>query len=171
MMKIGYTVDNIFDPDHEDFYMLCFHIHTWMKIVCVVLGLLVILGTVELILFEVIDFINVAAIVGVYLTYICMLVGIFAWKNYYKLLNIYLFYMGIRIITEFGFLGEVISAAVIASKRKSDLVNGEAFEKQALYSLYDAVLAAISMFAFIWSFFIVYIEYKYLKGKVYNGLT
>ena len=40
----------------------------------------------------------------------------------------------------------------------------------ASYDLFDALLAAIFLVTYVFGVFILYIEYKYLKGRVENGL-
>uniref|UniRef100_A0AC34RCY2 Uncharacterized protein n=1 Tax=Panagrolaimus sp. JU765 TaxID=591449 RepID=A0AC34RCY2_9BILA len=44
LMKIGYTLDGSFDPDHEDFQFCCCHIHTAMKVVLILMGIVEVFG-------------------------------------------------------------------------------------------------------------------------------
>ncbi|KAE9546356.1 hypothetical protein FO519_010432 [Halicephalobus sp. NKZ332] len=129
MLKIGYTIDNTFDPDHEDFYMLCFHIHKWMIFICILGGLLVIESFVRSVIDKTLGSVNIIITVTDVIAYSCMIIGFIFWRKFYTLLNIYLFYMGVWIFFEFGFLGEVTVAAIIASNRKSNMVNGKEFER------------------------------------------
>ncbi|KAE9548974.1 hypothetical protein FO519_007823 [Halicephalobus sp. NKZ332] len=118
-----------------------------------------------------INLLNIVALIFGYFCYGCMLVGVFFWRRFYKLLNVYIFYMGVWVVLNFGYLGQLIIVTVMEVQRGSDPVNGQSFKKKAIEGLYAAVMSALLLFIYILGIFIVYIEYKYLKGRVENGIT
>ena len=100
----------------------------WMKFICISFVLVLIAESVEYILVGPFDIVNIIGLIVSYFSFICLMIGMFAWRRFYKLLNIYFFYTAIRISIELGFLGELTIATIIATNKKSDPVRGQFFE-------------------------------------------
>ncbi|KAE9548973.1 hypothetical protein FO519_007822 [Halicephalobus sp. NKZ332] len=128
MLEIGYTLDGLFDPDHEDFYIFCLHVHKWIKVVGITFTIIVLISSIQCFFMDSINVLDIVALVAGYFTFGCMLVGTFFWKKFYKLLNVYLFYTTGWILIDFGVLGETIAATIIEVQRGSDPVDGQLFK-------------------------------------------
>ena len=157
-----------------------------MKLICVLFILIVIGESIEYFILGPFDIVHIAGLIFGYCAFGCLMIGIFMWRKFYKLLNIYLFYTTFRVCIEFGFLVELTVATIIEINRKSDPDRGQFFESTfyflwrnifnlnitdaAIHSLFNALLAAVFLFTYILGVFVLYIEYKYLKGRIENGL-
>ena len=121
-----------------------------MKVLCVIFVLEVIAETVEYFVTGPLDMVDIGGLCIGYFSFICLLLGVFMWRRFYRLIPIYLFYTGLRVFIESGYLGEIVVAAIISLNRKSNPVDGKFFESK--FYCHKKV-CTFSKFAHMMSFF------------------
>ena len=104
-----------------------------MKFICILFIFIVIGESVQYFLIGPFDLVDISELIFGYFAFLCLMIGMFAWRRFYKLLNIYLFYTAFRIFLEFGFLGELTVATIIAINRKCDPIKGQFFESKSRF--------------------------------------
>uniref|UniRef100_A0AC34Q825 Uncharacterized protein n=1 Tax=Panagrolaimus sp. JU765 TaxID=591449 RepID=A0AC34Q825_9BILA len=149
LMKPGYTLDGVFDPEHDDFKCCC-HIHA-MYFVYYDPSTLAVLDL----------------IFGL-IAYSTLFLGIFFWKQFYKCLKIIMFYLFLWTFLYVGSLFYIIAYVVVAIATKTD---PKIMEAKELGYLLSAIIVSFELFINLSTLYAIYVEFKYLQGRIKNGLT
>uniref|UniRef100_A0AC34Q8A4 Uncharacterized protein n=1 Tax=Panagrolaimus sp. JU765 TaxID=591449 RepID=A0AC34Q8A4_9BILA len=167
LMKPGYTLDGVFDPEHEDFIFCC-HIHTRIKLFSAIVGLL----RLVIILYYFMN-IDLSALAILYqvsglISNTALFLGVFFWKKFYKWLKLVMWYMFFQLFYDFGSLIYVIVFVIVAMNVKADPNSTVKFEAMAY--LFSSLTISADLLINLVVLYTLYVEFKYLQGRIKNGL-
>ncbi|KAE9546633.1 hypothetical protein FO519_010156 [Halicephalobus sp. NKZ332] len=100
-----------------------------------------------------------------------MITAVLFWRKCYKALKAFMFLICVRTVLDFGYLIYAIVAASIAASIKTDPEKKEKITEEELGQLFVSIFVILDLFANLLALKAAFIEYKYLKGRVENGLV
>uniref|UniRef100_A0AC35FJP7 Uncharacterized protein n=1 Tax=Panagrolaimus sp. PS1159 TaxID=55785 RepID=A0AC35FJP7_9BILA len=170
-IKIGYTYDGQFDPQHPDFLCCCgkVHIHKAMIVTAIIQNISRIMQIVGF-FFGHTSTLDALNIIAAFIMINLAIISIIFWKKYYEFLKIYLFFLVTLIFLQLGYIIYDLVFVIIMSQSKK---NGEEAIEQAfveLSTLFEVIYLSFSLALSSWSCFCFYIEYKYLEGRFKNEM-
>uniref|UniRef100_A0AC34RN75 MARVEL domain-containing protein n=1 Tax=Panagrolaimus sp. JU765 TaxID=591449 RepID=A0AC34RN75_9BILA len=172
LMKIGYTLDGSFDPDHEDFQFCCCHIHRAIKVLLILMGIVEIFGLYGWITHNNGNWAESIGAMCSFFGYLALLLGNVFWRKCHKFIKFFLILATTEIMVQLGYLITLAAFVIIFLKHESiDKDEKHKLQTEAMTYLYTAVISSLSLFFYILLFYFAYIDYKYVKGRIRSGFV